>query len=366
MEIQMVIPILIWYQDRHKYTKKHLSLAGAFLNGRNQMGEIIRYSNGKIYIPPDEVERARQIGCLEYFRRSRNAELKRVGRDYCIKDHDSFRMSENGKWVWYSRNEGGNDAISYLMKIEGRTFQEACIEVLNAVPVNNEIRARQPQDDQPRKLDLPLKDDDSSMIRNYLIGKRAIDPEIVDYFIAKGDIYQDKKYKSVCFVGRDKDGIPRIVNVRGISSSFQNTAPGSDRSFGFNQYYAEKNSLHIFEAPIDMLSYLTIIKESGLNFKNFNMLSLSGIYSAKDVENSKKPKGLEKFLEEHQHIKEIYIHFDNDGAGINAAKAVMYLYQDYKVENQPPPKTYKDVNEYLINRDIRNVSRANGNDYRGR
>lgn len=314
------------------------------------MGEIIRYSNGKIFVPQDEAERAKSVGCLQYFQRSRPGELKRVGKDFCLKDHDSCKMSENGKWVWYTRGAGGNDAISFLMKIEGMTFQEACLEILNGVAKDMPMTATKVERD-ARTFIMPNKDANTDIVRNYLVNKRGIDEEVVDYFLSTGDIYQELEHKSVCFIGKDKQGVPRIANIRGTSTSFQQTVAGSDRRYGFKQIYSDKASMHLFEAPIDLLSYLTLIKDSGLNFHNFNMLSLSGVYATpQDIKNAKKPIGLEQFLADYPNIKEIYVHFDNDAAGISAAKAIKYLYSDYKVEIEHPPQGFKDVNDYI--RDI--------------
>jgi len=48
-------------------------------------------------------------------------------------------------------------------------------------------------------------------------------------------------------------------------------------------------------------------------------------------------------------IKKIYLHFDNDNAGILASKAIQYSLSDsYEVINSPP-KNGKDVNDFLCN-----------------
>ena len=323
------------------------------------MGELFRTSGGKLYIPPEITDEVQKVGLLDYFKAANPGVLKKVGRDYCFKDHDSMRMSPNGKWNWFSRGIGGVNAISYLMKAEGMSFQEAVIEVMNscmAGGLNTAASVKTPAteyggDDETkdRILIMPEKDNNCDAVRRYLMRERGIDANIIDYFINKGTLYQEKAHKSICFVGCDREGIPRIVNVRGIYSKFQSTCTGSDRKYGFELSPGIKTSVHIFEAPIDLLSYAEVIRRSGYDFTKFNFLSLSGIYApAKDIQNSKKPMCLERYLSDHPETDTIYVHFDNDEAGRNASKAVNYLYGlNLRVIVQHPPEGYKDVNDFI-------------------
>ena len=56
------------------------------------------------------------------------------------------------------------------------------------------------------------------------------------------------------------------------------------------------------------------------------------------------------YLEDHPHVKTVYLHLDNDTAGRLAARAIMAVMpEDYRVENRPPPRG-KDVNDFLCHR----------------
>lgn len=326
------------------------------------MIEKFKTSGGKIYIPPDLVKQAENIGLLQYFMSARPDEIKRVGSDYCLKVHDSLRMSINGKWNWFSHGIGGGNAISYLIKVEDKNFQEAVIEILDNAVINygsnaysgnsntfsDESDIFEDDENAKKQFVVPERDDNNRFIRRYLIDKRELDQEVVDYFIGLGTLYQEKQHKSVCFVGCDKDGIPRIANLRGINTKFQSTTSGSDRSYGFEQK-GIKDSVHIFEAPIDLMSYATLIKLQGYDFRNFNMLSLAGVYApAKNIENSKRPVCLERYLADHPDIKSIYVHFDNDEAGRNAARLIRFHYgSSYKVYIEHPPEGFKDINDLI-------------------
>lgn len=301
-----------------------------------------------MWIPNETADIAKSIGLLQYFRQSRPYELKKIGRDYCTKSHDSLKMSENGKWNWYSQGVGGKNAIDYLVKIEGKSFQEAVIEVLEASPTDyKEIVQNDQETTLEKHFIMPEKDDEFNIARDYLLD-RGIDAEVIDFFYQRGDIYQEKRYKSVCFIGRDEKGVPRLANLRGTRGSFKNTSTDSDRRYAFSYFASAEKGLHITEAPIDMLSYCTFAKLNGVDFRNFNYMSMSGIYAAQhNLEETKLPVCLEEFFRVHPDVDTLYVHFDNDAAGITAGKALKLILPEKKVVFQYPPKGFKDVNEYL-------------------
>jgi len=76
-----------------------------------------------VYTPRVDVERASGIGLYDYFRLTMPSVLKRKGKDYCYKDHESFCMKTSGEWWWHSRGLYGKNAISYLIIAEDMDFQ---------------------------------------------------------------------------------------------------------------------------------------------------------------------------------------------------------------------------------------------------
>ena len=332
------------------------------------MGEIIRYESGKVYIPPDKVNEAKSVGLYDYFV-YKGVGLKRKGREYCTEEHDSLCLSTDGKWNWFSQGVGGRNAVDFLMKTEGYSFQDAILEILDSPiheMIRNNVQGKTDIDSRPtgisaekaKSIVLPERDTDNTKITEYLV-RRGIDREVIDYFIEQGTLYQDRKYKSVVFIGTDKNGNARLANIRGITSSFKQTTAGSDRAYGFNHFceatvYGNDTSkgLHVFEAPIDLLSYASIIKIGGYDFRKFNYLSLSGIYASRDnPEETKIPVCLTKTFEDYPAIHTLFLHLDNDGPGMNAAKALQMVIKDKRVEIEPPPQGFKDVNDYLVSLD---------------
>ena len=139
--------------------------------------------------------------------------------------------------------------------------------------------------------------------------------------------------------GRDETGTPKYAAYRGLgSSTFKGDASGSDKRYSFRLLAREPcQSVHLFEAAIDLLSYATFLKCEGRDYKAENLLSLSGVYQPKkEIKDSKVPIALSTFLEKNPHIKTIYLHLDNDKAGRLCTKTLKELLRnDYEIVDDP-------------------------------
>ena len=175
-----------------------------------------------------------------------------------------------------------------------------------------------------------------------------IDKDIVDYFVENKLIYQDKKYKNVVFVGYD-NGKPRYAFKRSITQNFKADAYGSDKAFSFSFTNKDSTSLRVFEAAIDMLSFMTMKKISGYDFKDENYLSLAGASNQIHANNEADlPVALKYFLERNKQIDTIYLHLDNDEVGRGASKKLEEILSKEFICFNIPPEKYKDINEELI------------------
>ena len=170
-------------------------------------------------------------------------------------------------------------------------------------------------------------------------------------WIADGTIFESSKYHNVVFIGKDESGTPKYAAYRGtIGSSFKGDASGSDKRYSF-RLLADKptDTVHLFEAAIDLLSYATYLKCEGKDYKSENLLSLSGEYQPKkEIKDSKIPIALTTFLKANPHIDTIFLHLDNDKTGRLCTAALKELLQkDYKIVDEPPP-VGKDFNDFLL------------------
>jgi hypothetical protein len=173
---------------------------------------------------------------------------------------------------------------------------------------------------------------------------------VIDFFVEQGSLYQGAKYKNVCFVGYDREGNPGLINQRATKGSFKGNSTGSDRRYSFMNHSEGQTEVMFFEAPIDMLSYACLLQNAGYDFRQFNMVSLSGISGTGNGGELRLPMGVEEYLERFPETTMVYIHFDNDDPGRNAGQRLADALEQRGIRavQQYPPKGCKDVNDYLV------------------
>ena len=131
-------------------------------------------------------------------------------------------------------------------------------------------------------------------------------------------------------------------------SEFKGEVAGSDKRYGFSvSKNASSGILHVYECAIDLLSYCSMCQMVNQDWKRDFHLSQGGIFSKS--ENGNIGKALETFLINHPDIKKVYLRYDNDDKGYEAAIATQrILQQKYGLEAEIKlPKRGKDYNEYL-------------------
>jgi len=301
------------------------------------------------FIRKDALQEIRKLSAFDYLKNYQPDMLIKNGKtDYYHREHDSLHFS-NGKWYWWSQGKGGTSALDYLVTVEGFDFKDACNYLLNLMKISAPVTTYY-YPKQTKPFELPVKDKDNELIIRYLCNQRKIDKDIVDYFISTHQIYQDKQFKNVVFVGYDGDK-PSYAFKRSIFKNYKLDHSGSNKAFSFSFTNSNSSILHVFEAAIDLLSYMTILKLDHQDFKQYNYLSLAG---ASDKIASKTeadiPIALKSFLERNKNIKTLIFHLDNDEVGIGATFKIMnVLSQKYDCIDDHP-KDCKDVNEELIHK----------------
>lgn len=168
-------------------------------------------------------------------------------------------------------------------------------------------------------------------------------------------MYQKRRYfrelalPQYCFVGFDENRKPKYAAFRATNSRrILGDCSGSDKHYSFRLADSESNEVHLFECAIDLLSYATLSKLSGKDWRQENLVSLAGVYLPKEkIEDSTTPAAVIKYLAERPDIQKIHIHFDNDNAGRKATQALkVILPKRYEIFDEPPKKG-KDYNDYL-------------------
>ena len=152
--------------------------------------------------------------------------------------------------------------------------------------------------------------------------------------------------------GNNSARILSIAFLRLLTSSLKLLKPFKAEVSGSNKRYsfriaAEDNGrdLHVFESAIDLMSYASMRRYRGQDWKQEALLSLAGVFQVK--RKGVLPVALEGFLEEHPEVKTIHLHLDNDQVGQAASKGIIEsLEKDYEILDQPP-RYGKDMNEAL-------------------
>lgn len=290
-------------------------------------------------INKEDLARAREMDLLTYLTYYDPGNLKHVsGNIYSTVEHDSLIIN-NGKWCWFSQGIGGRSALDYLIKVKGIPFREAVERIIGNI--TEPLPQIKPQAEPSKEFVMPKVNDNTSRVAQYLM-ERGIDPEIISWCIDHKLVYETTKYSNVLFVGYDQKGTPKYGAVRATNGSYKGDVKGSDKHFSFKMIKASSpRTIHVFESAPDLLSYATLVKLNGENWRRESYLSLGGI-GGKAL-----PMALEQLLKDYPNISHIYLHLDNDEPGRNAANRIKeILGSNYVVKDCPPPEG-KDYNDFL-------------------
>jgi hypothetical protein len=266
------------------------------------------------YIPftDDEINAARSADIAALLS-GQGERLKRSGSEYeWAGRHITVR---DNKWFDQYGREGGT-AIDFAMKFYSLPFAEAVSFLLGrgapaqcaaGLQKNN----RPPQGKKP--FILPEANGNMRRVYAYLIKKRGIAPEVVSFFASsQKSVYEDAMHHNAVFVGRDGKGVPRHAHKKSTKADGSGSrwnACGSDPRHSFH-YIGQSGRIYVFEAPVDMLSFITLMNNGG--WKRHSYVSLCSV----------SPKALFHQLSQHTHINTPILCLDRDEAGMDAAASI--------------------------------------------
>ena len=282
-----------------------------------------------MYYTQEQIDRANQADLVSFLQ-AQGEQLTRAGSEYRLKRHDSLTVRGN-RWYRHSQSKGGGP-VDFVMEFYGKSFLEA-VELLTG-----EKGAAPPDRPCPAPLSdfrLPPRSPDNKTAREYLTAARHIDEDVSGFFFSNGDIYEEAAHHNAVFVGRDESGIPRYAHQRGTTGSFRLDVKGSDKAFNFC-YRGEGKRLFVFEAPIDLLSFLCLFKKG---WQKQSYLSLGGVGE----------KALLRFLSDRPNITTVYLCLDSDTAGNDACSRLVPLMPEGLTVHRLIP-LFKDWNEVQTRR----------------
>ena len=228
--------------------------------------------------------------------------LKTVGSEYEWR-HGADRITIRGcQWYNHYEQKGGN-AIKFVQEFYNKSFKESMEFLLGRSA--GEIKQAKPME-KPKKdgpLVAPERNESMRRVYAYLLTKRGLDKDMVLAFAKKGLLYESGEYHNAVFVGEDRDGKIRHVSIRGTgsNSTYRGNVPNSDPTYSFH-WYGTSDKLYLFEAPIDMLSYISMNKEK---WEQHSYAACCGVGD----------KVLDQMLVDNPSIKKVYLCLDNDEVG---------------------------------------------------
>ena len=240
--------------------------------------------------------------------------------------HDSITM--NGSRWYDHKNQQGGGPIQFMQIFYGMSFTEAVGALLGQAYIPQERARPTPKPEEKRaEFELPPENKDMHRVYAYLIRQRFIAPEIITHFAKAHTLYEDAEHHNAVFVGLDEQGKPVAAAKRSTSTygkSFRMTCAGSDTRYSF-AHFGNSARLFIFEAPIDLLSFLTLYPE---NWQAHSYIALNGLYE----------NAMQRALETHEHLSEIVLCTDNDIGGIDGAERLADILRE---------RGYSNIRRYL-------------------
>ena len=268
---------------------------------------------------------------LSDFLKRQGEPLEKSGREIRWMKNSSVTIRGN-KWFQHKYQEGGYP-IQFLQKFYNYSFPDAVQVLLNEAGIPYEqyhAEDREVKGFHPQRRNPTLK-----RVYGYLLKQRCINAEVLNDFVKNNLIYESEKYHNIVFAGYDEEGVMRHALKKSTYGTYRGNETGSDPRYSFH-WKGTSDRIMVFEAPIDMLSYISIHKEE---WKKRSYVALNGV--------SIQP--LLHQLEMNRELRNVYLCLDHDIAGDEAMACIRdelckhghFLHVRKKVAR------YKDWNEDL-------------------
>lgn len=287
-----------------------------------------------IHFTEEQKLQANAVDLVEFLR-FKGEPLIREGSEYRLGSNHSVTVRGN-EWYDHAAEKGGGP-VTFLKEFYGMNYPQAVITLLN-----EDLAILDPPIDTPgekvkKPFELPPANKDNRRVFAYLLKHRHLDRDVLTTFVRAGLVYEDQKYHNAVFVGMDRDGTPRHAHKRSTNSqgkSFRMTAEDSDFRYAFN-WPGSNNHLLVFEAPIDMLSFISKFHDSA--WAKYSYVALCGTSS----------QPMLGMLERCPQIDTVHFALDNDQAGQLATRRLAKLVREKGLAVNALVPVLKDWNDDL-------------------
>jgi hypothetical protein len=202
---------------------------------------------------------------LEEFLRLQGERLITSGHEKRLDSDHSVTVRGN-RWYDHATQEGGGP-VSFARRRYNLSYPEAVTMLLNGESGAALVRTELSQKEE-KSFKLPNKHSDMRRVYAYLMNRRFIAREVIAEFARNGLLYESsersrdgsKEFHNAVFVGFDERGIARHAHKRGLYSegkAYKGNVLDSAPAYSFH-YNGSGERLFVFEAPIDLLSFITL------------------------------------------------------------------------------------------------------------
>ena len=286
-----------------------------------------------IHFTKEQREQARQTD-LANFLVSRGEKVRKSGSEYEWLD-GSQKVTIRGHLWYHQYEQKGGDAVDFVRRFYNKDYAEAVQILLN--DCGGQIVNSQTTERERKPFILPARNDRMSRVFSYLLLTRGIDKDVLYEFVRRKMIYESSDFHNAVFVGYDSNGKPHHAHKRGTvtSNPYKGNVAGSQPEFSFH-WHGTSDKMFLFEAPIDMLSYISMHKE------NWQEHSYAASCSVSD-------RVLFQCLKDNPNIKNVFLCFDNDEAGQTANKRIADKLNSMNIKSEILIPIHKDWNEDILN-----------------
>ena len=210
-----------------------------------------------IYFTPEEKARAQNTDLVSLLR-AQDERPVRSGWEFRTPNDPSITV-RGSKWFDHSARVGGY-AVSFVQRYYRLPYQEAVLLLLGRKNDKSYEQAK-PVKEAPKPFALPEPYGTMRRMYAYLMRQRHIDREVISAFVHEKQLYEDKHHNCV-FVGLDDSGEAKHAHIRSTNSEgrvFRMNIASSASEHCFHKDGTDK-SLYVFEAPIDLLSHITLYR----------------------------------------------------------------------------------------------------------
>ena len=287
-----------------------------------------------IHFTEEQKEQAASVD-LESLLLHRGEKLISSGHEKRLASDHSITVRGN-EWYDHAVCQGGH-SISFVQYHYGLNYQDAMLLLLGDTQGSVYPRVSERKEEPPKEFSLPEPNKDMRRVFAYLLKNRQIDRDVVSHFAREKLLYEDAKYHNAVFVGLDAEGVPRHAHKRSTNSigkAFRINIEGSDPRHSFH-HIGTNGSLFVFEAPIDLLSYISLNPDK---WQENSYVACCGTTAQPVLE----------LVERLPQLQRVYLCMDNDDAGHLACRRIAAMLSEKGILTERVMSELKDWNDDLI------------------